>query len=90
MADAIEGKIEQFTSQNMSNALLAFAKLEYRSDTMLAAITVSALKKLPDFTPQVDGQVFLLYRTPIGLGTFSEAWGLFENVLGWVDSLLGF
>jgi hypothetical protein len=55
MADAIEENIGEFTSQNMSNALLAFAKLEYYPERVLTVIAMTALSKLSTFTPQVGG-----------------------------------
>lgn len=53
MAEACKKKIGEFTSQNMSNALLAFAKLDFKPDALLETISATALQKLDTFTPQV-------------------------------------
>jgi hypothetical protein len=57
MAEACKEKIDDFTSQNLSNALLAFAKLDYKPEDLLETISVVAKKKLDTFTPQVTSRV---------------------------------
>lgn len=53
MADAAEALMPSFSSQNISNAAMAFAKLDYRPGSLLSSIADAALSKLDSFTPQV-------------------------------------
>lgn len=53
MAAAAEALMPSFSSQNMSNAAMAFAKLDFHPGSLLHSIAESALAKLDTFTPQV-------------------------------------
>ena len=54
MARDAEGKVGKFTAQNMSNTLLAYAKLEHHPGHLMEVMTAEALRKLETFTPQVQ------------------------------------
>lgn len=53
MARDAEGKVGKFTAQNMSNTLLAYAKLEHHPGHLMEVMAAEALRKLETFTPQV-------------------------------------
>ena len=53
MADQAEARLEEFSAQNISNALTAYAKLDHSPEGLLAAIAKSVLPKLHSFSPQV-------------------------------------
>ena len=53
MARDAEAKVGKFTAQNMSNTLLAFAKLEHHPGHLMEVMAAEALRKLDTFTPQV-------------------------------------
>ena len=53
LAKEAEAKLADFTPQNMSNTVMAFARLEYDPGALLPALAAEAHKKLPDFSPQV-------------------------------------
>ena len=53
MARGAEGKVGKFTAQNMSNTLLAYAKLEHHPGHLMEVMAAEALRKLDTFTPQV-------------------------------------
>ena len=54
MARDAEGKVGKFTAQNMSNTLLAYAKLEHHPGHLMEVMAAEALRKLETFTPQVQ------------------------------------
>ena len=54
MAKDAEGKVGKFTAQNMSNTLLAYAKLEHHPGHLMEVMAAEALRKLDTFTPQVQ------------------------------------
>ena len=54
MARGAEGKVGKFTAQNMSNTLLAYAKLEHHPGHLMEVMAAEALRKLDTFTPQVS------------------------------------
>jgi hypothetical protein len=54
MARDAEGKVGKFTAQNMSNTLLAYAKLEHHPGHLMEVMAAEALRKLDTFTPQVQ------------------------------------
>ena len=53
LAKEAEAKLHDFTPQNMSNTVMAFARLEYDPGALLPALAAEAHKKLPEFSPQV-------------------------------------
>ena len=53
MARDAEAKVGKFTAQNMSNTLLAYAKLEHHPGHLMEVMAAEALRKLDQFTPQV-------------------------------------
>lgn len=54
LAGAAKDLVTQFTSQNISNTIIAFAKLEFRpEDDVLVALAADAVSKINTFTPQV-------------------------------------
>ena len=53
MARDAEGKVGKFTAQNMSNTLLAYAKLQHHPGHLMEVMAAEALCKLESFTPQV-------------------------------------
>ena len=54
LAGDAEGKLPQFTAQNISNLLYAFAKLEHKPPAaFLGAVARAARPILASFTPQV-------------------------------------
>lgn len=42
-----------FSAQNISNAVMSFAKLEHHPGRLLESISAAALSRLNTFTPQV-------------------------------------
>lgn len=58
MARDAEGKLGKFTAQNMSNTLLAYAKLEHHPGHLMEVMAAEALRKLDSFTPQVLNLLF--------------------------------
>ena len=53
MARDAESKVGKFTAQNISNTLLAYAKLEHHPGHLMEVMAAEALRKLESFTPQV-------------------------------------
>ena len=53
MATAAEDRMAEFSSQNISNTVLAYAKMEYNPGDLMDAAAKVALAKLDTFTPQV-------------------------------------
>lgn len=53
MAWDAEAKVGKFTAQNISNTLLAYAKLEHHPGHLMEVMGAEALRKLDQFTPQV-------------------------------------
>lgn len=54
MARDAEAKVGKFTAQNISNTLLAYAKLEHHPGHLMEVMAAEALRKLNQFTPQVS------------------------------------
>lgn len=54
MARDAEAKVGKFTAQNISNTLLAYAKLEHHPGHLMEVMAAEALRKLQQFTPQVS------------------------------------
>ena len=67
LAGAVNSLIAQFTSQNISNAIIAFAKLEFRpEDDVLVALAADAVSKIHTFTPQVGAARAASRRLAVG------------------------
>ena len=58
LARDTEGKVGKFTAQNISNTLLAYAKLDFHPGHLMEIMASEALRKLQDFTPQVKPTLF--------------------------------
>ena len=56
IAQEAEKKIAEFTAQNISNLLWAFAKLEHMPATFLACASLAARALLTQCTPQVNAE----------------------------------
>ena len=53
LAEAAQGQMANFSSQNISNAVMAFAKLEaHPGKQLLEAVCEATLSRLGTFTPQ--------------------------------------
>ena len=54
LAKEAQTKLHDFTPQNISNTVMAFARLEYDPGALLPALAKEVHKKLPDFSPQAS------------------------------------
>lgn len=62
LASASEAALESFSSQNISNTAMAFAKLEFHPGTLMQRICRATLSNLATFTPQVT---LVTHRSPL-------------------------